>query len=457
MKITAINPTSGEILQEYDEMSPQQVEDAIKRSHHAFLAWRRTSFAERAGCLRKAAELLRSRATDYARLMALEMGKPIREGRAEVEKCAWACDYFADHGEQFLLPEVVATDAPKSYVAFVPLGVILAVMPWNYPFWQVFRCAVPALMAGNVVLLKHASNVPGCALAIEEIFRDAGFPPYTFTTLLVGSSRVDAIIENPLVRGVSLTGSVAAGRAVARKAGEMLKKAVMELGGSDPYVVLEDAELEATAAICAAARLANCGQVCIAAKRFIVVQSLKERFETLLVQQMSTAKMGDPLQEDTTIGPLARHDLRDYLHQQVMKSIEMGAKCLLGGKIPEGKGAFYPPTVLTDVTKGMPVYDEETFGPVAAIIPVKDEEDAIRIANNTNFGLGAAVFTRDLARGERIAVQELDAGLCFVNTQVKSDPRLPFGGIKDSGYGRELSYFGIREFVNIKTVVITKV
>ncbi len=457
MKITAINPTNGEVIKEYYEMSPVEVEDAIKKSHHAFLAWRKTSFAERADCLRRAAKVLRSRAEECARLMALEMGKPVRDGRAEVEKCAWACDYFADHGERFLLPEIVATDATKSYVAFTPLGVILAVMPWNYPFWQVFRCAVPALMAGNVVLLKHASNVPGCALAIEEIFRGAGFPPHTFTTLLVGSNQVDAIIESPLVRGVSLTGSVAAGRAVARKAGEMLKKTVMELGGSDPYVVLRDAELKAAASVCAAARLANCGQVCIAAKRFIVVQPLKERFEKLLVQQMSAAKTGAPLQEDTTIGPLARHDLRDYLHLQVMRSIEMGAKCLLGGKIPEGKGAFYPPTVLTDVTKGMPVYDEETFGPVAAIVSVKDEEEAIRVANDTNFGLGAAVFTKDLTRGEKIAAQELEAGLCFVNSQVKSDPRLPFGGIKDSGYGRELSHFGIREFVNIKTVVVAEV
>lgn len=454
MKITAINPTSGEVLKEYDEMSPREVEDAIQKAHQAFLAWRRTGFAERADCLRRAAGVLRSRAEDFARQMALEMGKPVREGRAEVEKCAWACDYFAENGERFLLPEMVATDARKSYVAFVPLGVVLAVMPWNYPFWQVFRCAVPALMAGNTVLLKHASNVPGCALAIEEIFREAGFPPHTFTTLLVGSNQVDAIIENPLVRGVSLTGSVAAGRAVARKAGEMLKKTVMELGGSDPYVVLGDADLETAATICATARLANCGQVCIAAKRLIVVQSVREKFETMLVQQMGAARMGDPLEEDTTIGPLARQDLRDYLHQQVTRSMEMGARCLMGGKIPEGKGAFYPPTVLTGVTRGMPVYDEETFGPVAAVVPAKDDEEAVKMANETNFGLGAVVFTRDLARGERIAAEELEAGLCFVNSQVKSDPRLPFGGIKDSGYGRELSCFGIREFVNIKTVFV---
>jgi len=339
----------------------------------------------------------------------------------------------------------------------MPLGVILAVMPWNYPFWQVFRCAAPAIMAGNVVLLKHASNVPGCALAIEEIFREAGFPSNVFTTLLVDSSQVDAIIENPLVKGISLTGSVAAGRAVARKAGEMLKKTVLELGGSDPYLVLTDAELETTASVCATARLVNCGQSCIAAKRFIVVQPLLDKFAEMLVKHMSSARMDDPLQEDTTIGPLARHDLRDYLHQQVTKSIAMGARCLLGGEIPEGEGAFYPPTVLTDVTNGMPLCNEESFGPVAVIIPAKSEEEAIRMANNSCFGLGAAVFTRNLARGEMVAAQKLEAGLCFVNAQVKSDPRLPFGGIKGSGYGRELSHFGIREFVNIKTVVVSEV
>jgi succinate-semialdehyde dehydrogenase/glutarate-semialdehyde dehydrogenase len=456
MKIKAINPTNGETFKEYEEMPPRVVGNSIQKSQYAFLDWRRTSFAERADCLRKAAGILRSRAEDYARLMALEMGKPIRDGKAEAEKCAWACDYFADNGERFLLTEIIATDDDRSYVAFTPLGVILAVMPWNYPFWQVFRCAVPALMAGNVVMLKHASSVPGCALSIEEIFRDSGFPAHVFTTLLVGNSQVDAIIENQLVKGVSFTGSVAAGRAVARKAGEMIKKTVLELGGSDPYVVLPDADLKTAATVCAAARLTNCGQSCIAAKRFIVVQSLREKFEEMLVQQMTAARTGDPLQEATTIGPLARHDLRDYLHQQVIKSIDMGARCLLGGEIPEGKGAFYPPTVLTDVIKGMPLCDEESFGPVAAIIPVKNEEEAIRMANESDFGLGAAVFTSDLIRGERVAAQELEAGLCFVNSQVKSDPRLPFGGTKDSGYGRELSNFGIREFVNIKTVVVAE-
>jgi succinate-semialdehyde dehydrogenase/glutarate-semialdehyde dehydrogenase len=454
MKINAINPTTGEALKEYNEMQPGEVRSLIGKASQAFAYWRKTVFGQRADYLRQAAGILRSRAVDYARLMAMEMGKPVRDGKAEAEKCAWVCDYFADNGERFLSPEIVATDAGKSYVAFAPLGVILAVMPWNYPFWQVFRCAVPALMAGNVVVMKHASNVPGCATAIEEIFLEAGFPAHVFTTLLVGNSHVDTIIEDPLIKGVSLTGSVAAGRSVARKAGKMLKKTVLELGGSDPYVVLADADLEAAVTTCAAARLTNCGQSCIAAKRFIVVQPLKDNFEKMLVQKMGAIRMGDPLQENTAMGPLARHDIRDCLHQQVVKSIKMGATCLLGGEIPEGKGAFYPPTVLTDVTKGMPLCDEESFGPVAVIIPAKDEETAIRMANDNNFGLGAAVFTGDLARGEHIAAHELEAGLCFVNSQVKSDPRLPFGGVKDSGYGRELSHFGIREFVNIKTVVI---
>ncbi len=454
MKIKTINPTTAEALKEYDEMSLQEINSTVQKAHQAFLYWRNVSFAERADCMRKAAGVLRSRAEDYAELMALEIGKPVRDGKAEVEKCAWVCDHFADQVALFLQPEIVSTYPEKSYVAFMPLGVILAVMPWNYPFWQVFRCAAPSLMAGNAVLLKHASNVPGCALAIEEIFNEAGFPTHTFATLLAGSSQVDAIIENPLVKGVSFTGSVAAGRAVAQKAGEMLKKTVLELGGSDPYLVLEDANLNTAVTICTNARLVNCGQSCIAAKRFIVVESQKDNFEEMLVQQMSTAKMGDPLQEDTIIGPLARHDLRDYLHQQVVESIRMGARCILGGKIPEGKGAFYPPTVLTNVHKGMPVFDEESFGPVAAIIPVEDENEAIRMANDSDFGLGAAVFTSDLTKGEQIAAQQLEAGLCFVNSQVKSDPRLPFGGVKQSGYGRELSHFGIREFVNTKTVVI---
>jgi len=382
------------------------------------------------------------------------MGKPVKDGRAEVEKCAWVCDFYAEQAAQFLLPEVVETEASRSFVTFQPLGVVLAVMPWNFPFWQVFRFAAPALMAGNAGVLKHASNVPGCALAIAEVFRRTGFPEHLFETLLIGSAQVDAVIEHPLVKAVTLTGSTPAGQAVASKAGAMVKKTVLELGGSDPYIILADADIEASVRTCAASRLINSGQSCIAAKRFIVVESIREQVEARFVTEMQTARMGDPLEEDTTMGPLARHDLRDDLHQQVQASIAKGAHCLLGGTIPEGPGAFYPPTVLTHVRKGMPAYDEELFGPVAAIIAVPDEAEAIRVANDSIFGLGAAVFTQDKAKGERLAAQELEAGCCFVNTFVRSDPRLPFGGVKASGYGRELSHYGIKEFVNIKTVYV---
>jgi len=452
--IKAVNPTTGETIKDYQEMPPEEVRGIIDKSHDAFLGWRATSFAERAGLMKKAARILRDRAEDYARLIAQEMGKPIKAGRAEAEKCAWACDYYADNAEKLLQPEVVHTDATKSFVTFQPLGVILAVMPWNFPLWQIFRCAAPTLMAGNTMVLKHASNVPGCALAIEDIFHEARFPANIFRTLLVGSSQVDAIIENPLIKAVTFTGSTLAGKAVAKKAGEMVKKSVLELGGSDAYLVLEDADIEAAVTTCVASRLTNSGQSCIAAKRFVILESRREQFEELMVRQMRAAKMGDPLEEDTIVGPLARHDLRDYLHQQVLSSIEKGAKCRLGGEIPEGSGAFYPPTVLTDVKKGMPAYDEELFGPVAAIISVKDEEEAVRVANDTGFGLAAAIFTREVARGERIATNKLEVGCCFVNALVKSDPRLPFGGVKESGYGRELSHYGIKEFVNIKTIYI---
>jgi len=454
MMIKAVNPTTGETIKDYQEMTPEEVRGIIDKSHDAFLGWRATSFAERAGLMKKAARILRDKAEDYARLIAQEMGKPIKAGRVEAEKCAWACDYYADNAEKLLQPEVVHTDATKSFVTFQPLGVILAVMPWNFPLWQIFRCAAPTLMAGNTMVLKHASNVPGCALAIEDIFHEARFPANIFRTLLVGSSQVDTIIENPLIKAVTFTGSTLAGKAVAKKAGEMVKKSVLELGGSDAYLVLEDADIEAAVTTCVASRLTNSGQSCIAAKRFVILESRREQFEELMVRQMRAAKMGDPLEEDTIVGPLARHDLRDYLHQQVLSSIEKGAKCRLGGEIPEGSGAFYPPTVLTDVKKGMPAYDEELFGPVAAIISVKDEEEAVRVANDTGFGLAAAIFTRDVARGERIATNKLEVGCCFVNALVKSDPRLPFGGVKESGYGRELSHYGIKEFVNIKTIYI---
>jgi succinate-semialdehyde dehydrogenase/glutarate-semialdehyde dehydrogenase len=454
MALEAVNPATGEKIKTYPEVAIGEVETRIHRADQAFADWKARAFTERAELMKKAAGVLRDKAGEFARLMALEMGKPVRDGRPEIEKCAWVCDHYAEQAEAILSPEIIATDAGKSYVIFQPLGVVLAVMPWNYPFWQVFRFAVPALMAGNAGILKHSANVPGCALAIEDLFRQAGFPESIFQTLMIGGDRVEKVIENPLVKAVTLTGSKAAGQAVAATAGRLLKKSVLELGGSDPYIVLEDADLEAAAAACAASRLLNSGQSCIAAKRFVVVEAVRHSFEALLVDQMRAKKMGDPMVESVEIGPQARFDLRDDLHRQVRQSLEKGARCLLGGKLPDGPGAFYPPTVLTDVHKGMPAYDEETFGPVAAVIGVKDEKEAIRVANDTVFGLGAAVFTRDIARGERIAATALEAGNCFVNAFVKSDPRLPFGGIKESGYGRELSHYGIKEFVNIKTVCV---
>jgi succinate-semialdehyde dehydrogenase/glutarate-semialdehyde dehydrogenase len=444
MAMYAINPATDETIASYDELTAQEVGRRIEAAHAAHFAWRKVDYQTRAGLMREAANVLRANVTIYASLMTAEMGKPISESHAEVEKCALVCEYYAEKTAQFLAPELVDTDASKSYVTFNPLGVVLAVMPWNFPFWQVFRFAAPALMAGNAGILKHASNVPGCALAIEAVFREAGFPEDLFSTLLVGSRQVAAIIEHPRVRAVTLTGSTPAGRAVAAQAGKLLKKTVLELGGNDPYLILEDADLEQAAQTCAVSRLINTGQSCVAAKRFIVVNAVRQSFEELFVAAMRA----------TTLGPMARTDLRDELHEQVTTSVNKGARCLLGGELPEGVGAYYPPTVLTDVTPGMPAYEDELFGPVASIISVPDEAEAIRVANGSIFGLGAAVFTKDITRGERIAADELEAGCCFVNSFVKSDPRLPFGGVKESGYGRELSYYGMKEFVNIKTVYI---
>ncbi|HEY4320278.1 MAG TPA: NAD-dependent succinate-semialdehyde dehydrogenase [Gemmatimonadales bacterium] len=450
--LEAINPATGETIARYPAMTSPELRAALRRADKAFSSWRRTAFAERATVVRQAGVLLRQRATEYGRLMALEMGKPVAEGRAEAIKCATACDYYADGAEAMLADEVIATDAVRSFVHYEPLGAVLAVMPWNFPFWQVLRFAAPTLMAGNVALLKHAANVPGCALALEQLFRDAGAPAGVFQTLLIDHTQLRAAIRNRAVKAVTLTGSTAAGRIVARQAGERLKKTVLELGGSDPYLILEDADLELAARTCVAARLINSGQSCIAAKRFIVVDAVRDEFERLFVEGMRAVRMGDPLDESNTIGPQARADLRDALHDQVERSIAAGATLLLGGTVPAGPGAYYPPTVLTNVKPGMPAFDEELFGPVAAIIPVPNERAAIKAANNSVFGLGASVFTQDLARGERIAATQIEAGSCFVNANVRSDARLPFGGIKESGYGRELSRLGIHEFVNAKTV-----
>jgi len=454
MGIEVVNPTTGEHVRSYEEMSPDEVREVVAAAHEAHLTWRRAPFSERAELMSAVATLLRDRSDEYARLMAIEMGKPVRDGRAEAEKCAWVCDYYAENAESFLAEEPVETDASESFVTHQPLGVVLAIMPWNFPFWQVIRFAAPALMAGNAGVLKHASNVPGSALAIEAVFRDAGFPENLFRALLIGSAQVEAVIENERVQAVTLTGSGAAGRAVGAAAGRALKKSVLELGGSDPYIVLEDAELDHAVETCVTSRLINAGQSCIAAKRFVVVKQLREQFEVRFVELMEKKIMGDPLDEATEVGPQARSDLRDELHQQVATSIEKGARCLLGGEIPAGGGAFYPPTVLTSVRKGMPAYDEELFGPVAAIIEVENEAEAVEVANDSPFGLGAAIFTADVQKGRRIAAEQLQAGCCFVNTFVRSDPRLPFGGVKESGYGRELSAYGIKEFVNTKTVFV---
>jgi succinate-semialdehyde dehydrogenase/glutarate-semialdehyde dehydrogenase len=454
MTLRSVNPTDGSLLREYPEATPDDVAAALGACARAFEAWRRTSFAQRATVLRRAAFLLRERGRDLSRLMALEMGKPVAQGRAEADKCGWVCDHYAEHAERLLAPEPAPTEAARSYVAFEPLGPVLAVMPWNFPLWQVFRFAAPALMAGNVGVLKHASSVSACALAIEGILHDAGLPPDAFRALLVGSPRVGSLVEAAEIAAVTLTGSTPAGRAVAAKAGACLKKTVLELGGSDPYVVLEDADVEAAAEACAASRLVNGGQSCIAAKRFVVVEPVLQQFQELLVERVRARRMGDPLEEDVDVGPQARRDLRGELHRQVEASVARGARALLGCRVPDGPGAFYPPSVLAGVAPGMPAFDEELFGPVAAIVAARDERDAILLANRTAFGLGAAVFTRDLERGERIARQELQAGSCFVNASVRSDPRLPFGGIRESGYGRELGSFGIREFVNVKTVYV---
>jgi succinate-semialdehyde dehydrogenase/glutarate-semialdehyde dehydrogenase len=453
MSIQSINPATGEFIERYEETSPGQLSHIVARAQEAFLEWRAVSMTLRAQCMRKAAHILRTRQAHYARTMTLEMGKPIVQAEAEVEKCATVCDYYAEHTQSFLARQARGTEAASSYVRFDPLGVVLAVMPWNFPFWQVFRFAAPALMAGNVGILKHASNVPGCALAIEEVFVDAGFPPGVLSSVLIGSPAVTGLIADPRIVAVTLTGSERAGSAVAEQAGRHLKKTVLELGGSDPFIVLADADLPTAARTAADARLINSGQSCIAAKRFIVVESVADQFLQQFREELQARCMGNPLERETQIGPQARVDLRDSLHQQVEESVRRGAKRLLGGEIPAGRGAFYPPTLLAAVDPGMPTFDQETFGPVAAVVRAKDEPDAVRLANLSPYGLGASVWTRDRACAERMTTQ-IEAGSVFVNALVKSDPRLPFGGIKRSGYGRELSEYGIREFVNIKSVWI---
>jgi len=450
----AVDPSTAEPGRRYEGHTQDEALAIARAARAAFPAWSATPFAERARLMRAAAAVLRRRRDEFAELMCAEMGKVLADGRAEVEKCAAGCDFYADHAERFLADEAVDFGDLKAKVVYRPLGTILAVMPWNFPFWQVFRFAAPTLMAGNTAVLKHASNVPGCALAIEEVFREAGFPADMFRTALVPSGTVKALIEDDAIAAVSLTGSVDAGRKVAAQAGAVLKKCVLELGGSDAYLVLDDADIEAAARTAAGARMVNAGQSCIAGKRFVVLASVREAFEQALARHMQAFEIGDPRAEGTKLGPLVRVKDRDGVHDQVRRSVEAGARLLTGGEVPDRPGAWYPPTVLTGVRPGMAAYDEEVFGPVAAVIEARDEADAVRIANDSPFGLGSGVLTGDLARGERLASDALEAGMSFVNQNVRSDPRLPFGGIKHSGYGRELALFGIREFVNIKSVVV---
>lgn len=454
MLLKSINPANNSLLKEYEEFSLQFVEETINKVQSAYILWQQTTYKERSILLKSAANILRKNINDYASLMTFEMGKPILQSKSEVEKCALACDYYAENGEKILSDEHVETEYKKSYVAYRPIGIVLAVMPWNFPFWQVFRFAAPNLFAGNGGLLKHASNVSGCAIAIESILKEAGFPENLFRTLLISSSKVENVINNKYIKAVTLTGSTPAGKSVASIAGNNLKKTVLELGGSDPYIILEDANLEEAAKLCVTSKLINGGQSCIAAKRFIVVEKIYDEFVSLFINEMKNKKMGDPFDEKNHIGPQAKTDLRDELHSQVVESVSKGADLILGGEIPKIDGAFYPPTILTNVKKGMPAYDDELFGPVASIIKVLNEKEAIEVANDSVFGLGAAIFTSDLDKGEKFAKENIYSGSVFVNDFVKSDPRLPFGGINESGYGRELSPFGIKEFVNIKTVVV---
>jgi succinate-semialdehyde dehydrogenase/glutarate-semialdehyde dehydrogenase len=458
--ILTVNPATEEVIAEYQTMTSGDIEDILGSSYRDYLLWRVLSMQERSALMRRLASLLRDQKDVHAALISREMGKPLAQASAEVLKCSWVCDFYAEHAPLFLKPEESDLDGgARGVVKFEPLGLVLGVMPWNFPFWQVFRFAAPAIMAGNGIIVKHSPNVTGSAIAIEKLFREACFPEHLYRTVHIALEDVDHLtgfmIDHSAVKAVSVTGSTAAGRAVAAKAGRALKRSVLELGGSDPYIVLDDADLELAVDQCIAARLLNTGQSCIAAKRFVVQASVMEQFEALFLQRMKSAVMGDPFNPLVEVGPIARSDLREQLHDQVIRSVAQGARLLCGGEIPPGKGFFYPPTILSGVCKGMVAYSEETFGPVATLIEAQDDREAVRIANDTPYGLGSAVFSGNSERALAIA-DKLDVGNCFINSMVKSDPRLPFGGVKESGYGRELSSYGIREFVNIKSLFFAK-
>ena len=449
----SINPFNNKLIKEYKEHSVSDVDSIIKDVHKELKTWKNTSFDERSKLMKNAGEILRSESEKFAELMTSEMGKVILQAKAEIEKCAALCDYYAENAQQILCDEFIQTDASKSFVSFEPIGSIFAIMPWNFPFWQVFRFAVPNLIAGNTAILKHAPNVCGCSLAIEEIFQKAGFPKNVFRSLIIPVELAEQVITNDLVAGITLTGSAKAGSIVASQAGKYLKKSVLELGGSDPFIVLKDADLSKACQTGTDSRLLNAGQVCISAKRFIVEEEIADEFIEFQKHLFENYKIGDPMKTETKMGPMARLDLLENIIDQVQKSIEMGASLICGGKIIESDGFFYQPTILTNVKKGMPVYDEETFGPVSVIIRVKNTEEAIKVANDTIYGLGASIWTSDLSRGEAVA-RKIEAGAVFVNGMTKSDARLPFGGIKKSGFGRELASYGIKEFLNIKTIWI---
>ena len=451
--ITTINPATEKEIKTYNRDSKEEALYKIEKANEAYLNWKKTSYQERSKLMHKLADIFDKKKDEYANLATEEMGKIISQSKKEIEKCALVCRYYADNIEELLADKIIETEAQKSYVTYQPLGVTLAVMPWNFPFYQVIRFAAPALMTGNTAVLKHASNVQGCAYALEDAFKEAGFPNGTFTNLNVTSKLIKPIIENKNIVAVTLTGSEPAGRSVAKIAGENLKKTVLELGGSDAYIILDDADLEKASDLATYGRLQNNGQTCIAAKRFIVLESIYDDFLKLFTKKMQDAKLGNPTDEDVYFGPMARIDLRDEIHEQVEKTIKQGGKLVLGGKIPDRVGAFYPATILSDLKPGMTAFDEELFGPVASVIKAKDENEAIELANNSTFGLGSGVLTGNSKRGEKIALQ-LEAGNSFVNKLVASDPRMPFGGIKNSGYGRELSSYGIKEFVNTKSIWI---